>query len=178
MTAAKCRNFKACCECGETDVTPSLLPPPRHPAYLPGRLPEIHSGERDPRYRREFEHAEALIGATIHEEIRRRAIDGWDVPIFYQGKQSGSIGKYSDRLLLLLAKAHCPEFRHYVTAEHCGQPDVRVRVEFVDIEPNDARRERVIERAQKNFGVRPVQCGTDRGAVAGNFLNLLNNKTT
>jgi hypothetical protein len=106
-----------------------------------------------------FEHAEALIGATIHEEIRRRAIDGWDVPIFYQGKQSGSIGKYSDRLLLLLAKAHCPEFRHYATAEHCGQPDVRVRVEFADIEPNDARRERVIERAQKNFGVRPVQCG-------------------
>ena len=179
---------------------PRYYLPPRHPADLPSRLPEIHSGERDPRYRREFEHAEALIGATIHEEIRRRAIDGWDVPIFYRGKQSGSIRKYSDRLLLLLAKAHCPEFRDYVTVEHCGQPDVRLRVEFVDVERNEARRERVVKRAQKSFGTRPV-CepevrqfyqsqvkteqdalraltgGTDRGTISRKFPQLVEEQT-
>jgi hypothetical protein len=157
--------------------------------------------ERDPRYRAAFEDAEALIGATIHAEICRRALEGWDTPVFWQGKQCGSIRKYSDRLLVLLAKAHCPEFRDRVTVEHCGgQADVRLRVEFVDVERNEARRERVVKRAQKSFGTRPV-CepevrqfyesqvkteqdalraltgGTDRGTISRKFPQLVEEQT-
>jgi len=44
---------------------------------------------------------EAQIGAVVHEEIRRRAIDGWDAPVFWRGQQCGTIRKKSDRLLCL-----------------------------------------------------------------------------
>jgi hypothetical protein len=67
--------------------------------------------ERDPRYREAFEDLQETIRDTIRDEIRRRAIDGWDEPVIYREKKCDTIRKYSDRLLILLAKAHCPEFR-------------------------------------------------------------------
>ena len=47
----------------------------------------------------------------IQETIHNRAIEGWDEPVFYQGRPVGSIRKFSDRLLELQAKRFCPEYR-------------------------------------------------------------------
>jgi hypothetical protein len=91
--------------------------------------------ERDPRYREAFEDLQETIRDTIRDEIRRRAIDGWDEPVIYRGKKCDTIRKYSDRLLILLAKAHCPEFRDHVQMQHAD--DVNIRVEYVDVPAND-----------------------------------------
>lgn len=47
----------------------------------------------------------------IEAEIKRRAIDGWDQPVFYQGLPCGTLRKYSDRMLELYAKRHISAYR-------------------------------------------------------------------
>ena len=50
---------------------------------------------------------EAIDG--MEDEAYRRAIEGVDEPVFYQGKQVAIIKKYSDTVLLALLAAHRPE---------------------------------------------------------------------
>lgn len=42
-------------------------------------------------------------------EARRRAVEGVEEPVFYQGLECGSVRKYSDTLLIFLLKAAKPE---------------------------------------------------------------------
>jgi hypothetical protein len=46
---------------------------------------------------------------AIEEEARRRAMDGWDEPVFQGGEQVGVVRRYSDRLLERLLKGRKPE---------------------------------------------------------------------
>ena len=46
---------------------------------------------------------------SLEEEARRRAFEGTDEPVFYQGEVCGAVRKYSDTLLIFLLKAHKPE---------------------------------------------------------------------
>ncbi len=43
--------------------------------------------------------------------VHNRAIEGWDEPVFYQGRVVGKMRKYSDRMLEMLAKKEIPGFR-------------------------------------------------------------------
>jgi hypothetical protein len=45
----------------------------------------------------------------IEEEARRRAVDGVDEPVFFQGELVSTQKKYSDKLLLALLKAYKPK---------------------------------------------------------------------
>jgi len=45
----------------------------------------------------------------LEEEARRRAVDGVDRPVFFQGEQCGVIREYSDQLLITLLKANRPK---------------------------------------------------------------------
>lgn len=59
----------------------------------------------------------ALEDATdgLEAEARRRALEGWDRPVFYQGQCVGAVREYSDPLLMFLLKAHRPDrFRERV----------------------------------------------------------------
>ena len=52
----------------------------------------------------------ALIGARVklgmlETEADRRGHDGWEEPVFYEGKEVATIKKYSDRLLIARIKA-------------------------------------------------------------------------
>lgn len=50
------------------------------------------------------------IGAeSLEDEAVRRARDGVDEPVFYQGVQCGTVRKYSDTLLIFLLKGAKPE---------------------------------------------------------------------
>ena len=50
------------------------------------------------------------IGITaLEDEAHRRAFEGGDEPVFYQGEEVGSVRKYSDTLAIFLLKAHRPE---------------------------------------------------------------------
>lgn len=55
-----------------------------------------------------------LIGAeALEDEAIRRAHDGVDEPVFYQGKAVGAVKKYSDTLLIFLLKGAMPKYREY-----------------------------------------------------------------
>lgn len=55
----------------------------------------------------------------LQRECHRRAIDGWDEPVFSQrtGQQMGVIRKYDMKLLELMLKRHIPEFREKFEGE-------------------------------------------------------------
>jgi hypothetical protein len=55
--------------------------------------------------------------------------------LFYRGTKCDTIHKYSDRLLALLAKAHCPEFRDHVQMQHVADMQF---LEFVDVDMEHA----------------------------------------
>lgn len=51
----------------------------------------------------------ALFSGDLEAEARRRAVDGVDEPVFYQGEECGSKKVYSDSLLKTMLAANLPE---------------------------------------------------------------------
>ena len=96
--------------------------------------------DRDPKYKEAFLDIEEELRDRLHEEVRRRAMDGVKKPIMWRGQQCRDkngrkmwLREYSDRMLELLVKRHCPEFRdnrHAVGAAP-GEP-AKLRVVFVN----------------------------------------------
>jgi hypothetical protein len=79
------------------------------------------------RLRKDFPVLEELAGMakefyrqSIRRTIHNRAVEGWDEPVFFKGEEVGCIRRFSDRLLEMHAKRHCPEYRDR------GQLDVNV----------------------------------------------------
>lgn len=67
--------------------------------------------------------ADAMDAATevLEAEARRRALDGWEEPVFYQGVETGLVRRFSDTLLIFLLKAARPErYRDNHRVEHTG----------------------------------------------------------
>jgi hypothetical protein len=58
---------------------------------------------------RQWDDAIEVAADALEAEARRRALEGWLEPVFYQGQQVGEVRKYSDRMLELLLKAQRPE---------------------------------------------------------------------
>ena len=63
----------------------------------------------DPDYVKACEAAYEQAGERLEEEARRRAVDGVEKPVFYQGKKCGVVNEYSDTLLIFLLKGAKPE---------------------------------------------------------------------
>jgi hypothetical protein len=91
--------------------------------------------DNDPEYAAAFEEARETFRDQVRNEVKRRGIDGWDEPVIYQGQnpkddkgRGVTVRKYSDRMLELLAKAVCPEFRDKVavTGEGGGPLEIKV----------------------------------------------------
>lgn len=77
-------------------------------------------------YRKEHPELEEAIEDAMDEyrdriaaEIHRRAIEGWEEPVFSPslGTQIGTVRKFSDKLLELHAKRHMPEYREHLKAD-------------------------------------------------------------
>lgn len=65
--------------------------------------------ERFPDFDEAIDEAYQEFTDRLHEEAVRRAVDGWDEPVFYQGEVVGYIRRKSDRILEMLLKAHIPD---------------------------------------------------------------------
>lgn len=65
--------------------------------------------EADEAYAKAFVDAEGMAADTLEHEARRRACDGVDEPVFYEGKKVATVRKYSDTLLIFLLKGARPE---------------------------------------------------------------------
>src|SRR4029453_18592319 len=56
-----------------------------------------------------FQEAHAAACDNIGAEMRRRAIEGVQKPVFYKGEVCGYITEYSDTMLAMLANGFMPE---------------------------------------------------------------------
>lgn len=65
--------------------------------------------------------AEQEAADALEREAWRRAVEGTDKPVTYQGQITATYKEYSDRMLEMLLKAHRPEkFKDRVSNEHSG----------------------------------------------------------
>ena len=76
----------------------------------------VHVGRRtvynwlgDPGFKTRYDEAHEEALDRLYEEARRRAVDGWLVPIVSAGKLVTHVRRYSDRLLIFLLKTKRPE---------------------------------------------------------------------
>lgn len=76
----------------------------------------------------------AEIGMTVIEDMAvQRATEGHDEPVFYQGKQIGSVHKYADNLLAMLLKAYRPDrFGNRPAMSEPAVSDLRELLDAVD----------------------------------------------
>jgi hypothetical protein len=63
--------------------------------------------------------AESMANDLMEREARRRAIDGFERPIIYQGEVTGEYTDYSDALLTTLMKGNKPE-KYKERTQHSG----------------------------------------------------------
>ena len=92
--------------------------------------------QADPEFRAAWDEALETALDDMELEARRRAVDGWDEPVFFKGEVCGHIRRYSDALIMFLLKAYRPEFRDNYRVEHSGTADTVVRVEYVNDWPD------------------------------------------
>src|SRR5690606_18484748 len=65
--------------------------------------------KEDPDFAAAWDEAMEQASDALEVEARRRAIEGWDEPVFYQGMETGMVRKFSDTLLIFLLKGARPE---------------------------------------------------------------------
>ena len=63
----------------------------------------------DETFAQSWDEAARIGAARLEDEARRRAVEGWEEPVWYQGQHCGTVRKFSDTLLICLLKAHYPE---------------------------------------------------------------------
>lgn len=62
----------------------------------------------------------------LEHEAQRRAFEGTNKPVFYQGYECGTVREYSDTLTIFLLKAHRPDkFRETSKVELSGSLELR-----------------------------------------------------
>lgn len=84
----------------------------------------------DPKFAQAWEEALQLGIDALEDEATRRAVEGWDEPVFQKGALVGTVRKYSDTLLTFLLQGRRPErFKARVSAEHSGPGGGPIQVE-------------------------------------------------
>lgn len=77
--------------------------------------------DEDPDFRKRWDAAVEIGTDALEDEATRRALEGWEDPVFYQGKNVSTIRKYSDVLLIVQLKARRPgKYRENIHTEHTG----------------------------------------------------------
>lgn len=85
----------------------------------------------DPGFAAEWLDALEIGIDALEDEAMRRALEGGEEPVFYQGKIVGRVRKYSDTLLMFMLKSSRPErYRDRVGVEVAD--DVRALLKAVD----------------------------------------------
>lgn len=81
----------------------------------------------DPEFKEQVEQTYQLYVEGLMLEARRRAVDGVEEPLYYQGLKTGhTVVRRSDRLLERLLEAQAPGFSKKVDVEHTHKGGVMV----------------------------------------------------
>lgn len=109
----------------------------------------------DSQFAEDYESSMQLYRELLAAEVHRRAVEGVEEPVFYQGrvavdKEGRPVGivKFSDAMLALLIKRHDPSFRERQVIE---QHNVNVNAALNDLEklsPESRRKLREILEAE------------------------------
>lgn len=93
---------------------------------------------RCPEFAAAFAEAEQTAADVLEEEAKRRAHDGVEKAVYYQGEVVGHVTEYSDRLLERLLEARRPErFRGNVKVEHSGAVTQNHRIDLARLSDED-----------------------------------------
>lgn len=94
--------------------------------------------EHDEAFALRYRQAEGEANDVIRGAIFRRAIEGIDKPLHYQGRlvkdeygEPATVKEYSDTLLIFLAKARMPEFREKQQVEQSGEITHKFVIHYV-----------------------------------------------
>lgn len=81
--------------------------------------------EADPEFARAWDEALDMARASIERELHRRGVEGVDKPVFWQGREIGTVKEYSDVLLLARIRKLDPDYRPQQRIEHGGTVKVK-----------------------------------------------------
>ncbi len=100
---------------------------------------------KDKEYADRFKKTHDQMGDLLEAEGFRRAVEGWDEPVFKDGSISGYVRKYSDSILLKMLPALKPQYRE-------KQMDIKVNnnISLGLAERVKEARERALRRGQEN----------------------------
>ena len=96
--------------------------------------------ERDPDFAAAWDEAVEDAVDKLEAEAWRRALEGFEEPVFQRGEQVGTVRKYSDRLMERLLEANRPQkykTRYGFDVQQNGQMRVEI-VSYKDVENDDA----------------------------------------
>jgi len=83
----------------------------------------------DEQYAKDFADAQGRYIEKLEAEADRRAVEGFDEPVFYEGCEVGAKRRFSDTLLIFRLKALAPErYRERSDIQHDHKHSVKVRV--------------------------------------------------
>ena len=91
--------------------------------------------EHDTEFNSEFERAMQLSLRTAEDELKRRAVDGVDKPVWFKGECVGHERQYSDGLLAKLLAAHDRKWRTNgleITGADGGPIQANISIELPD----------------------------------------------
>lgn len=83
--------------------------------------------EEDPPFAKAWDRAKQIGCEVLEDEARRRAFEGCDRPVFYQGDECGVMREYSDTLAIFLLKGGMPE-KYRERVELSGTIDIADRL--------------------------------------------------
>lgn len=87
-----------------------------------GRRTAYEWRETEPEFAAAWKDAEEAAADKLEREAWRRAVEGTDKPVTFQGVITATYKEYSDRMLEILLKAHRPEkYVERIRAEHTGK---------------------------------------------------------
>lgn len=83
--------------------------------------------DADDAFRAAWDEAEQVAADRLEREAWRRAVEGTDKPVTFQGVITATYKEYSDKMLEMLLKAHRPDkFKDRVQNEHTGNVIVNI----------------------------------------------------
>ncbi len=98
--------------------------------------------ESDPNYVERFCDAQEKANERLEGEARRRAVEGWKEPVFYEGVHVGDKPKYSDNLLMFLLKGGLPEKykeRYEQTGDSPTQRNINYNVDLTELSDEELK---------------------------------------
>lgn len=76
--------------------------------------------DADANFGAEWDEAIVMGTEALEDEARRRAVDGWDEPVYQKGELVGHIRRYDSALIQFLLKKRDPSFRENARVEVTG----------------------------------------------------------